>query len=398
MRLEPFSYHRRVAEALESKEKELWQWFSSDSFAEGYRERAQHELSSSSVRLDPDDNEANALRYRLAEKARDALGLSASIVLYQGYEGDGQPNASLRYIPGEITVQFAGRILELLSEDELLFLLGHEIAHYKLYEEDGGRFHTATRLLRWICRRQSAPAIWFETGRRLSIYTEIYCDIAGFIVTGSRDTSIRSLAKIVADFQDVNAKTYLQQAEAILAQENEGSKGRSHPELFIRAKAIANRERFEGTDFEAAMMPIIEGLLDVEALDILSQAGLRTLTRNVIDSFTQHEVNQTEHVMAQAQEYFAGYTWPSVRPAAPPALPPMTMQTHDYLGYVLLDFAARDRERDEEALAIALVLAKAWGFKKAFRKIAGKELNKSAAALKVLENAGTRFVGRTAHA
>jgi len=398
MRLEPFFYHQRVAEALENNEKKLWKWFSSDSFAEGYREQARRELSNSSVRLSPDDNEANDLRYRLAKRARDALGLSADIVLYKGYEGDGQPNAALFYIPGEITVQFAGRILELLSEDELLFLLGHEIAHYKLYEDDGGRFHTATRLLRWICRRENAPAIWFETARRLSLYTEIYCDTAGYIVTGSRDTAIRSLAKSIADFQDVNAKTYLQQAEAILARENEGSKGVSHPELFIRAKAIANCDTLDATAFEAALVPLIEGPLDIGALDILSQAGLRTLTRTLIDNFTQHEVNRTEHVKAQAQEYFADYAWPSARLAPPPALPAMTPQTLDYLGYVLLDFAARDRERDEEALAIALVLAKAWGFHKAFRKVAGKELSKKAAELNVLENAGTQLVGRAVHA
>jgi hypothetical protein len=398
MRVEPFSYHRRVAEALENKEKELWQWFSSDSFAEGYRERAQRELSNSSVRLGPDDNEANALRYRLAKTARDALGLSANIALYKGYEGDGQPNAGLFYIPGEITVQFAGRILELLSEDELLFLLGHEIAHYKLYESDGGRFRTATRLLHWVCRRENAPAIWFETVRRLSLYTEIYCDTAGYFVAGSRDTAIRSLTKSIADFQDVNAKTYLQQAEAILAKETDGSKGLSHPELFIRAKAIANRDRLDATAFEAALVPLIEGPLDIGALDILSQASLRTLTRNLIDSFTQHEVNRTEHVKAQAQEYFADYAWPGARLRPPPALPVMTPQTLDYLGYVLLDFAARDRERDEEALAIALVVAKAWGFHKAFRKVAGKELNKKAAELNGLENVGTQFVGRAAHA
>ncbi len=398
MRLEPFSYHRRVAETLESKEKELWQWFNADSFAEHYRERKRRDLERTSVRLGTQDNEKNALRYRLAKQARDALGLSDDIVLYQAYDGEGRPNASLHYIPGEITIQFEGRILELLIEDELLFLLGHEIAHYKLYEEEGRRFHTATRLVHWICRRDNAPTIWFETARRLSLYTEIYCDTAGYIVTKSRDVAIRSLAKSIADFKDVNARTYLQQAEAILAQENDGSKGISHPELYIRAKAIANRDALDEAAFEAALVPLIEGPLDIGGLDILSQATLHTLTRDLIDSFTQLAVNRTEHVKAQAQEYFADYTWPSGRLPAPPPLPAMTSQTMDYLGYVLLDFAARDRERDEEALSIALVLAKTWGFTKAFRKVAGKELNKKAAELNALEKIGSRLVTGAAHA
>jgi len=152
----------------------------------------------------------------------------------------------LHYIPGLITVEFAGRILELLDEEELLDLLGHEIAHYKLYQDEGGRHHTAVRLIHWICRRDSCPILWRETARRLSLYTEVYCDIAGYLVTGNRDASIRGLAKTVADFKDADAKEYLKQAEAILAQEKFGSKGLSHPELYIRGDRQSGSARCQG--------------------------------------------------------------------------------------------------------------------------------------------------------
>jgi hypothetical protein len=65
----------------------------------------------------------------------------------------------------------------------------HEIAHSKLYQDEGGRHHTAVRLIHWICRRDGCPVAWLETARRLSLYTEVYCDIAGYLVTGNRDTS-----------------------------------------------------------------------------------------------------------------------------------------------------------------------------------------------------------------
>src|SRR6516162_5421847 len=35
-KLEPLAYHQRVADAVASRERELWHWFQSDRFAEQY--------------------------------------------------------------------------------------------------------------------------------------------------------------------------------------------------------------------------------------------------------------------------------------------------------------------------------------------------------------------------
>jgi hypothetical protein len=314
-------------------------------------------------------------------------------MLYQSQDAGGAPNAMLHYIPGQITVEFCGRVLELLDEEELLDLLGHEIAHYKLYQDDSGRHHTAVRLIHWICRRDSCPIVWLETARRLSLYTEVYCDIAGYIVTGNRDTSIRGLAKITADFKDADAKSYLMQAEAILAQEKIGSQGLSHPELYVRVKAIANREALGAQAFEASLVPLIEGPLDIEALDILSQETMQDLTRSVIDCFAQPEANRTDAVMAHARHFFSDYRWPDNSGGAAAIMPVMTPQTRDYLCYVLLDLAHCDQARGDDSLGAALVVARQYGLDTALRKIARKELKKTVDELAKLERQGAAVGG-----
>jgi hypothetical protein len=397
MNLQSLAYHRRVADTLEAKEKDLWDWFRSDKFATQYEKEARHRLNKSAVRLGRDGNANNARRYELAEKARDALGLKGDIVLYQSQETGGAPNAMLHYIPGQITIEFVGRVLELLDDDELLDLLGHEIAHYKLYEEESGRYHTATRLIYWICKRDACPPVWFETARRLSLYTEVYCDTAGYIVSGNRDTTIRSLAKMIADFKDADAKSYLAQAEEILAQENTGSQGMTHPELYIRAKAIANRAALDADDFEASLVPLIEGPLNIAEADILGQETLQDLTRAVIDCFTRLEMNQTEPVEIHARHYFPKYKWPGK--SIPPgfALPSVAPQTRDYLGYVLLDFAQCDQSRSDEALGSALVVARQIGLEGPFRAVARKELRKTADELAKIEQYAAKLLSEVGH-
>ena len=384
-KLEPLAYHQRLADAVASREKELWDWFRSDTFAEQYKRDAQLRLSKSAIQLGRDGNANNGRRYELAEAARDKLGLAGDITLYQSQDVGGTPNAMLHYIPEQITVEFSGRILELLNEEELLDLLGHEIAHYKLYQEEGGRYHTAARLINWICRRDGAQVVWLETARRLSLYTEVYCDIAGYIVTGNRDISIRCLAKTAADFKDADAKTYLKQADAILAQEKTGSQGFTHPELYIRVKAIANREALDARAFDASLTPLIEGPLDINALDVLGQAALQELTRSLIDSMARAAGNRTDAVMAHARQFFPDYTWSEPPGAATGALPDMTPQTRDYLGYVLLDVAQCDQDRVDDLLATALGAARQYDLDSTFRKIARKELKKTVDELAGLE-------------
>ena len=216
MQLQPLPYHVDVAQRLEATEPELWTWFRSDSFAEKYKTATTGDLLRTAIRLDRSG--PNERRYALAERARDALQLTEPIMLYQMQESSGAPNAYLVFTPGEIVITFVGRILELLDTDaELLDLLGHEISHYKLFAEAGGRFHAVDRLLSWLVQRDHCPPEFAETWRRNRLYTEIYCDIGGLLACGDRDATIRGLVKSIADFKDADAATYLRQAEELMA-------------------------------------------------------------------------------------------------------------------------------------------------------------------------------------
>lgn len=373
MQLSPLSYHRRIADALATREPHLWEWFASDRLTAEQVRETRIGLDKAALRIGRDDNPANARRYALADTACEKLALDAPVTLYQSLDTTGAPNAFLHYLPGEIAIQFSGRMLELLDESELLAVLGHEMAHYRLYQQDEGRHLVAVRALNWVCRREQCPAVWLETARRLSLWTEIYCDCAGLLVTGDRDVAIRSLAKLLADFRDADAGTYLAQAEAIVAEDQSRSRGASHPELYVRAKALALRATLDDASFETALTPLLDGAIDLAALDILEQAELEDATRAVADRFAQIDADRSDAVLAHIRLYFPRYRWPG-RDRGPVTLPAMSAATHDYLAYVLLDLATVDPERREEGLTHAMTVAREAGIDEAFARIARSEL------------------------
>ena len=371
--LEPLPYHVAVAAHLERLEPQLWAWFGSDDFAEKYKVATGEDLLRTAIRLDRKG--PNERRYALAEQARDALGLGAPIVLHQMQDAGGAPNAFLVFTPGEIVIAFAGRILELLdAEAELLDLLGHEISHYKLFVEAGGRYHTADRLLAWMLGRDNCPPEFVETWRRNRLYTEIYCDLGGLIACGDRDTTIRGLVKTIADFKDADAESYLRQAEELLARGPGASRGLTHPELHVRVLAIRDALAKPAPEFHAGLDQLIAGNIELGGLDIPDQQRLLSLTRQVVDRLLAMPALASEAALAHARQMFPDYKAPEAAPA------PLRGETtrlaasgHDYLAYVLLDFATVD-DGSAATLSAAAEVAGELGLGPRFREIARQEL------------------------
>lgn len=378
MQLKPLSYQIDVAAKLAAAEPALWAWFQSDQFAEKYKAATTADLLRTAIKLERggvDEGGPNGRRYTLAEKARDALGLDAPITLYQMQDSSGTPNAFLIYTTGEIVIAFVGRILELLDTDEeLLDLLGHEIAHYKLFIEEDGRSHTVDRLLSWLVQRDHCPPEFAETWRRNRLYTEIYCDIGGLVACGDRDATIRGLVKSLADFKDADASQYLKQAEALMATGPGASRGTTHPELHVRALAVANVQTLSPAAFERLLRGLISGPIELGGLDLLDQQRLGDLTRLAVERLLSEPDARSESALAHAGQFFSAF----VPPVAPlPPLPNVASELAasgtDYLAYVLLDFATVDDAASRAAIAIAATVADELGFGARFRELARQE-------------------------
>jgi Peptidase family M48 len=385
MNFQPLPYHQAVARHLEHHEADLWGWFRADDSDEQRRRKQRLELLKGAVELDVKGQ--NGRRHALASIAKGRLQLSAPVRLYQSHDTGGSPNAYLLYQPGEIVIVFQGRILELLTEPELLDLLGHEMSHYKLYVEDGGRYHVAQRLLMWIGSQPSCPAPFIETARRLSLYTEIYCDIGGLTACEDRNATISGLAKTVANFRDVDAATYLRQATEILALDPSTSIGATHPELHIRVLALAQCRQLAAPEFHAFLKSLIDGRIGLGQLDLFEQALLRDATHVLIDRVAARPAVATAKFLTHIREFRPGYKPLAVANDDPVTLglPALDAHAQLYLGYVLMDLATADADNIQAVWPVVVQVAETFGLDGTLRTIARDEFKGRRKLLKQLE-------------
>jgi hypothetical protein len=385
MNFHPLPYHRSVADYLEQYEVDLWAWFRADDSDEQRRRKQRLELLKGAVELDVQGQ--NGRRHALASIAKGRLQLSAPVRLYQSHDTGGSPNACLLYQPGEIIIVFQGRILELLTEPELLDLLGHEMSHYKLYVDDGGRYHVAQRLLMWIGGQPSCPSTFIETARRLSLYTEIYCDIGGLTACEDRNATISGLAKTVANFRDVDASTYLRQANEILALDPGSSIGTTHPELHIRVLALAQSRQLAPPEFHVFLKSLIDGKIGLGQLDLFEQALLRDATHVLIDQVSAEPAVATDKYLSHVREFRPGYKPRPVPPDDKPSLglPALDAHAQLYLGYVLMDLATADADNIQAVWPVVVKTAETYGLDATLRTIARDEFKGRRKLLKQLE-------------
>src|SRR5260370_1076665 len=77
-----------------------------------------------------------------------------------------------------------------------------------------------------------------EAARHYQLYTEILADRGSFCVTRDVNPVIAGLVKIQTGLSQVSPASYLKQAEEIFSKGNVATEGLSHPEAFIRARAL----------------------------------------------------------------------------------------------------------------------------------------------------------------
>jgi len=400
LKLGALPYHKAVSNHLRTGESALWAWFESDQMSTRYSEKVKLELLKSTYRLTRADQPD---LYASADIAIERLDVELPVTIYQRQGGADAANAALIFLPDEAAVMLMGNISELLNEAEMLALLGHEIAHHRLYTMDGGQYFTAARLLGWCVDQPGCEASFAETDRLFQLHTEIFADMGALHVTGDRDAVIASLIKVTTGLKSVTPSSYLEQAEEILEKYKQGSDGLSHPELFIRAKALdllaTDPPRIGQTEL------LVRGAIDAKRLDILGQQALSAVSRKLVDRLLAAPFMRNDYTLNLAERYFPGYGEGDAEPidgdsseskSAAASLKAEVNATakscHDYFAYLLLDFATVDPESGDAHLAWSLDLAGQIGLFPVYEPIARKELKRKKDELTKLKRGASQII------
>jgi hypothetical protein len=261
-------------------------------------------------------------------------------------------------------------------------VLGHELAHYCLWQVEGGDFLVADRLLQAVVQNHRAEPSHVQSLRWFQLYREVYADRGSLIAAEKIEAAVAGLVKMMTGLQQVSGASYLKQAEEVFQQSQVKTSGLSHPEAFIRARALQLWAE-QDPDTEAAIRQMIEGTAGLEELDLLGQTQLTTTTRQFLEAFLRPQWFHTEPVLAHAKLFFADFK-AGVLSGAPPLV--VESRLKNYFCFLMLDFAAVDPDLDDLPLAAAFQWSKLLGIEAEFEKLAAKELKLKARALTKLKN------------
>lgn len=388
--LEPLPYHIEVRDFLKSNEHELWNWFASAQAQADHTENLRLELLKSTYRLDV---ESHPEIYQGVEEAKARLGLDIPVTIYQA-QNSPQVNATLFFIPGEGHIVFSGPTLSLLDGSELKSVMGHELAHYFLWRRDEGDFLIADRLIHAAAQDPRASSSHEQTARRFQLYTEIFADRGALQVAGDATPVVASLVKIETGLTQVSAASYLKQAEEIFARKAASTEGLTHPEAFIRARAVSLwQEQREQASAQIAAM--IEGSNSFNELDLMGQARFARQTRRLLEHFLRPKWFQTHATMGHAKLYFGDF-----RPAEAASESELSQfdlgdaKAREYFCYVLLDFVTADRDLDEMPLAAALEISRKLEMDGEFEKLVARELKMKVREVRKLKEQAAEMLSR----
>lgn len=370
--LQLLSYHRKVLDHFKQQPK-TWDFFAAAKTKEDQLVNYRTALLKNTYKFDPSTDEK---LFEAVTLAKEKLGLSQlAVSVYQAQYSD-EINASIIYLHNEAHIVFSGQILSILNHCELQAVVAHELTHVKLYTMLGGELEVADRIITAIANNPDSETAYYETARLFRLYTEIFCDRGAYLVLGETAPVITSLVKAATGLHDVHAENYIKQAEAIFTLENTTKTDTlTHPENFIRARAI-HLWHTQKEESEKEIMRMIEGMADIDQLDIFKQKALSTLTHKFLQLYLKPKWFQSTLVISQAKQFFPQFTWDE-RAFLDDAFRLDIAQSHHsiktYLGYVLLDFALLDRALEDIPFGWAFQLAEDVELKEVFDEIVKKE-------------------------
>ncbi|HSV48533.1 MAG TPA: M48 family metalloprotease [Ramlibacter sp.] len=366
--LEPLPYHVAIVDYLRTHEPDVWRWACSVEARSEHADAVRADLLKHTYRLDA---AAYPALHMDCEAVAGRLGLKAPVTLYQS--GEGAMNACLFYLPGEAHVVFTGAVLDRMEGPELQALLGHELAHHLLWERDGGIYHAADRILASAPDDPRASPSHLQTARLYRLYTEAFADRGGVVACGALAPAVSALIKIQTGLAQVSAASYLAQADEILQAGASPSQGTTHPEIFVRARAL---RLWCDADPGAQhwLDGVLQGPLALDTLDLCGQLRLASLTRRMLAQVLRRPFLRSEAMLAHARRFFPDFQPDETADAALDAQLAALPGIHDYVAAVLMDVATADRDLDDVALAAALEAAGRWGVDDGLERMALREL------------------------
>ncbi|WP_207397576.1 M48 family metalloprotease [Bremerella alba] len=227
------------------------------------------------------DRDSQSDWYEIADLALSRLNLDVPLTIYQAQNAEGM-NASLAYLPSEAHIILFGPITSKLSREELLSVFAHELSHLLLWQQWDGDFLIVDQILAALTIDRKAHPAHLESMRLLSLYNEIFCDRGSLFVTEDPNVVISSLVKISSGLDTVNAESYLKQAAEIFERETGPSQSLSHPESYVRARAVRLWHN-QDVDAETKITEMIQGQPALNELDLLAQRTIEVKTRRMVD-------------------------------------------------------------------------------------------------------------------
>src|SRR6185436_5310922 len=208
--------------------------------------------------------------------------------------------------PGEAHLILTGPVAATLAPDELVAVLSHELSHYVLWELDLGAYLIADQILAALANHGRAEPSHAESARLYRLYMELFADRGSLFVTGDARVAIAGLVKIQTGLAIVSADSYLRQAEEILKKDRAATKEQTHPETFLRARALQLWAE-QGAPSEEEIGLLIEGPMEFDGLNLISQKRLTGLTRRLIARLLSPAWFRSPSVLAHAKLFFEDY-------------------------------------------------------------------------------------------
>jgi hypothetical protein len=371
-------YLDSLRQFLQQHQSELWHWFKEYLSASDPASEIRFELLKSTYRIDPSEQPK---LYDLAKEVKAKLDFQIPLTLYQAQNPQGL-NASIVMLLSEAHIILHGPVSERLTDAENRSLLAHELSHLKLWREMDSSFFVTDQLISSLASDETSTPAHIASARLFRLHTEIYCDRGALQAVDDPLVVISALVKSTTGTTDVKPQRYLEQANELFENplspkiDSPQSEAATHPECFIRARAIALwAEKGDEADDEISMM--LTGHPSIDELDLLGQHNLREHTKTIVQLLLQPTWFKTTSTLAHARLFFDNFELSDNEVEMKEliaAAPDYHETIHDYFCFLLLDFVTSDRDLEDLPLAQAFCVAHLLGITDRFSERVHKEL------------------------